>query len=29
VKQSFNCKPLGSVNLKNKVDEVVLYEVLD
>jgi adenylate cyclase len=29
VKQSFNCKPLGSVSLKNKVNEVTLYEVLD
>jgi len=29
VKQSFNCKPIGSVSLKNKADEIVVYEVLD
>jgi Adenylate cyclase, family 3 (some proteins contain HAMP domain) len=29
VKQSFNCKKIGKVNLKNKVEEVMLYEVLN
>jgi len=29
VKQSFNCKLLGPVSLKNKSKEVVLYEVLN
>ena len=29
VKQSFNCKKIGPVNLKNKSGEVILYEVLN
>ena len=29
VKQSFNCKRIGSESLKNKATEVVLYEVLN
>ncbi len=29
VKQSFNCKKIGSVNLKNKSDKVVIYEVIN
>ncbi|MFS8081803.1 MAG: adenylate/guanylate cyclase domain-containing protein [Ginsengibacter sp.] len=29
VKQSFNCKPIGPSVLKNKSDEVMLYEVLN
>ena len=29
VKQSFNCKKIGPVSLKNKLEEVVLYEVLN
>ena len=29
VKQSFNCKSIGQVSLKNKSDSVNLYEVLD
>ncbi len=29
VKQSFNCKPIGVVNLKNKILPVPLYEVVD
>ncbi len=29
VKLSFNCKKIGSVNLKNKSGEMVLYEVLN
>lgn len=29
VKQSFNCKMIGPVNLKNKSKEVIIYEVLD
>jgi adenylate cyclase len=29
VKQSFNCKKIGPVGLKNKEGEVVIYEVLD
>jgi len=29
VKQSFNCRRLGSTALKNKETEIVLYEVLD
>jgi len=29
VKQSFNCKKLGPVKLKNKAEEVVLYQVLN
>jgi adenylate cyclase len=29
VKQSFNCKSIGQVSLKNKVESVNLYEVLD
>lgn len=29
VKQSFNCKKIGNVSLKNKADEVMLYEVLN
>jgi class 3 adenylate cyclase/FixJ family two-component response regulator len=29
IKQSFNCKPIGMTALKNKVAEVMLYEVLD
>ena len=29
VKQSFNCKSIGPVNLKNKAESVNLYEVLD
>ena len=29
VKQSFNCRLIGPVNLKNKSSEVIVYEVLD
>jgi class 3 adenylate cyclase/FixJ family two-component response regulator len=29
VKQSFNCKEIGKVALKNKAEEVMLYEVLN
>jgi adenylate cyclase len=29
VKQSFNCRSIGSACLKNKVEEVMLYEVLN
>ena len=29
VKQSFNCQKLGSVSLKNKSSEIILYEVLN
>ncbi len=29
VKQSFNCKKIGAASLKNKSDQVVLYEVLN
>lgn len=29
VKQSFNCQKIGASRLKNKVDEVLLYEVLN
>jgi adenylate cyclase len=29
VKQSFNCKKIGSVSLKNKSSEVLVYEVLN
>ena len=29
VKQSFNCKKIGAVSLKNKSAEMVLYEVLN
>lgn len=29
VNQSFNCKSIGTVNLKNKTGEVLLYEVLN
>ena len=29
VKQSFNCKKIGEASLKNKADEVTLYEVLN
>ena len=29
VKQSFNCKKIGSVSLKNKSSEVLIYEVLN
>lgn len=29
VKLSFNCKPIGKVALKNKANEVMLYEVLN
>lgn len=29
VRQSFNCKLIGSASLKNKSKEVILYEVLD
>ncbi len=29
VKQSFNCKFIGSASLKNKAEEVMLYEVLN
>ena len=29
VKASFNCKPIGETNLKNKTAPVMLYEVLD
>lgn len=28
VKESFNCQPVGEVNLKNKAKPVMLYEVL-
>ena len=27
VKQSFNCKKIGAANLKNKMEEVIVYEV--
>ncbi|MES1213915.1 MAG: adenylate/guanylate cyclase domain-containing protein [Bacteroidota bacterium] len=29
VKESFNCKPVGEVTLKNKIHPVMIYEVLD
>ena len=29
VKQSFNCRPIGPAVLKNKAEEVMLYEVLN
>jgi class 3 adenylate cyclase len=29
VKQSFNCKKIGTASLKNKSAEVVVYEVLN
>lgn len=29
VKQSFNCNKIGSASLKNKMEEVILYEVLN
>ncbi len=29
VKESFNCRKVGEVSLKNKVDSVITYEVLD
>jgi two-component system NtrC family sensor kinase len=29
VKESFNCQKVGEVNLKNKADALVIYEVLD
>ena len=29
VKQSFNCKKIGPANLKNKAEEVIVYEVLN
>ncbi len=29
VKQSFNCKKVGAINLKNKADETIVYEVLN
>jgi class 3 adenylate cyclase len=29
VKESFNCKKVGAVNLKNKANPMVTYEVLD
>jgi len=29
VKQSFNCRQIGSASLKNKAEEVMLYEVLN
>ncbi|MEK7257369.1 MAG: adenylate/guanylate cyclase domain-containing protein, partial [Bacteroidota bacterium] len=29
VKESFNCKAVGEVSLKNKATAVVLYEVVD
>ena len=29
VKESFNCKPLGEVSLKNKANPVMIYEVVD
>ncbi|MFT3910256.1 MAG: adenylate/guanylate cyclase domain-containing protein [Ferruginibacter sp.] len=29
VNQSFNCQKIGAVNLKNKLEEVVVYEVLN
>jgi class 3 adenylate cyclase len=29
VKESFNCKKVGEVNLKNKANALVIYEVLD
>ncbi len=29
VKQSFNCKKIGPANMKNKTNEIILYEVLN
>ena len=29
VKESFNCKKIGEVNLKNKKNPMMVYEVLD
>jgi class 3 adenylate cyclase/DNA-binding NarL/FixJ family response regulator len=29
VKESFNCKPIGEVSLKNKANPVMIYEVVD
>jgi len=29
VKESFNCKPVGEVSLKNKTNAVMIYEVID
>lgn len=29
VKESFNCRKVGEVSLKNKADQVLIYEVLD
>jgi class 3 adenylate cyclase len=29
VKESFNCRKVGSVSLKNKADQAMVYEVLD
>jgi class 3 adenylate cyclase len=29
IKESFSCKKVGEVNLKNKAQPVVIYEVLD
>jgi len=29
VKESFNCKKVGEVNLKNKKNAIMIYEVLD
>ncbi len=29
VKESFNCRMVGEVNLKNKIKPAVIYEVLD
>ncbi len=29
VKESFNCKPIGEVSLKNKAKPVIIYEVVD
>jgi class 3 adenylate cyclase len=29
VKESFNCQPIGEVNLKNKAHPLMIYEVLE
>jgi class 3 adenylate cyclase len=29
VRESFNCKPIGTVGLKNKANPVMIYEVVD
>jgi adenylate cyclase len=29
VKESFNCKPVGEVTLKNKSGMMMIYEVMD